>query len=556
MPFANQVLGPFRGLNQDENPYALNKNDLIVARNVVRRGNTWGTRPGTILEGQGQQYDQPLTGENPVQGLHEHRENSDEGRHLLAVSDSGSDLVFHEHNMSLTDSATITAGQDNVWTFANHNNLTYAAGGADGDHFWSWDGNTGNSPTEIALVDSAATALEPKFVFAWRGYLFINGLQDGTIFDNNPSTTRFCDFATDPTTVGNWSHGNTIGFRAFGSSHTTGMASFRDNNGSFLLVLHNDGIGSVTLDPTTGFNVPFQINDEIANGCVHQRAFVSLGLDAGDAIYMSDKGIHSLRQSQEHGNRADQFLTWKIREFFSTLNTSRKKFAVGAYDFVNGYCVWAVTTTGNSAHDKMLCLDVKGNEPITAENAVWSIWDLNGRNVNELKMLRDQDDEWRLYYGDTAGGVGYFSNSTFSDNNDTILAIASAPYTVKMQTPHSSYGSILSRKTLGDVMITLQPGGNYKPTMQFHFDYGQKVSNTKQLSMAAASGFVLGTDTLGVGGGVLGAALNTRDEKVYGTGSGRTIGFSVEHTGKNEPFWVGRIDHQVDIAGEDAGSAT
>ena len=544
--FQQRSIGPFGGLNEDENPHAIDPNDLVEALNVVHRGNTLGTRPGLIREASGKQYENATTGTNPIQGLHEHRENVDTGRHLLAVgNDGGTQNVFHDDASLLPNSATITGGQDNVWTFASHNNNTYAAGGAAADHFWYFNGNTGVGATQIDALDSAAASLQPKYVLAWRNYLFLGGLRGGVLSDNNTSNVRFADFASDPTVAANWKVGNTIGFTAFGSSHNTGLASFKSNNGDWLLILYNDHIDSVTLDPKSGFNVPFFINDKVANGCVSQRAYVGMGVDAGDAIYMSERGFHSLRQSQEFGGRADKFISWKIRPLFKTLNLSRLQYTVGAYDFRNGRIVFAVSTGSNTVQDTLLCLDVTGDEPVTADNARWTVWRVagNSRYVNELKMLRDEDDVWRLYFGTDVGDVGYFDDDTFADFGSS--------YTARFQTAHDAMGSILSNKNLGDISITLQPGGTYQPTMKFHFDYGRKTSTPRLLTMPDPGGALFGTDMFGAG--IFGSSAATRDEKVYGSGSGRTVGFSVEHAAGGEPFWVSKIDYQVRVTGEDTG---
>jgi len=373
------------------------------------------------------------------------------------------------------------------------------------------------------------------------------------IADNNASTTRFCDFAADPTTVANWGHGNTIGFTAYGSSHNTGFASYKDNHIDALLLLYNDHIDSVVLDPTSGFNVPFFLNDKIANGCVSQRAYVNLGLDGNDGIYMSDRGFHSLRQSQEHGTRAESYLSWKIRPFFKTLNEGRKKYTVGAYDFKNGRAVWAVSTGSNTAHDTLLCLDLKGEEPITSENARWTIWKIAGdvsggvtRYINELKYLRDENNVWRLYFGTTLGEVGYFADDTFTDFGDTYIA--------SFQTAHNAHGSSTTNKNLGDVVITIEPSGTYRPTMKFYFDYGRKVSTDRRLELSPSVGASWGSGQWGIGEWA--SETTIWDYKVYGAGSGNTVGFGVTHSTGGEPFWISAIDYQVRITGEYEGGSS
>ena len=551
MPFVPFSYGPFGGLNQDENPHSLDRNALIEATNIARRGETIGTRPGTVREGAGKEYENALDETNPVVGMHEHRINVDADRHLLVVAEHSENpagagaVIAYEDDKRVGVTAAMSAAAGQYWSMATHLNQTYGAGGAALDDFWYWDGDILTNPIAIPIVDSAAARIRPQYVTSWRNFLLINGLRGGTIStllaDNNPSTTRFCTLAKGPTVAGNWEDANTVGFDAFGKSYTTGFGTYRDNNGDFLLILHNKDIASVVLNSSGDFAV----SDRIANGCVSERAYVGLGIDSGDAIYVSNKGIHSLRQSQEHGAQSTSFLSWKIRPLFASLNQNRLKDIVGAYDHINGRVVFAVSTGSNPTHNALLVLDVKGEEEITSESAKWSIWYTNGITISHLLMARDEDEVWRLYFGTDTGDVGYFSNATFSD--------LGAAYSVKFQTLHNSHGSTLSAKTLGGLMVTLQPGGSYTPTMQFHFDYGARSSAIRSLTMSAPTGSSWGVGEWG--DATFGSSSVTRDERVYGAGSGRTISLSIEHSTANEPFWVSRIDHEVDVAGGDAGDA-
>lgn len=548
------------GLHQDENPAHLEDDELTECTNIALYDTMVGTRPGTVRPGAGEDYETALSEANPIQGMFEYRKNFDEGRVLIAIADhtsapATSARVFYEDGARLPigSAAVITAGANNIWTFTEHNNLLVAAGGAAADDVWYWDGNVANPPVTIAIVDSAAARIRPQYVFAWNNYLFINGMRGGVLADNNPSATRYANFAQDVTLASSWSHGNTIGFDAtikgldtYGLNFSTGFATYRDNAGDWLLMLGNRNITSAILSPASDFAV----TDVIANGCVSQRAFVPLGLDSGDGIYLSQHGIHSLRQSQQHGRRADTYLSWKIRSFFATLNRARLKYACGAYDQANGRVIFAVSTGSNTSNDTLLVLDVKDVEEITSKTARWSIWNLNGPSgrkfVQTLTYARDATDNYHLYIGTSTGDVLRFSNTVFSDLDTA--------YTAKIVSKHRDYGSIIQAKRLGDIMLTLAPGGGYTPTMKFLFDYGRRTSSQRQLRMPVSTGSAFGTGVFGTA--TFGSASTTSDTKVYGAGSGRTIAFEISHSGKNQPFRIGKIDHQVMLMGEDTGDAS
>jgi hypothetical protein len=558
--YQQQSLGPLRGLNENEDPHGKNPADLLTALNVASFGRMVGTRPGFQRPGSGEDYATAIDEGKPIQGMYEFRSDLDATRRLLVVAEhtdfTGSG-VFDQDNRRYGDGATISTDSAtspvNFWTMTEHRDTIYAAGGdgtttpAAPDSFWYLDpDNIANTPTAIVLPVSAGNPASPAYVLSWRNYVFCNGFRGGTVADHNPSTTRYCTLGTDPKTAANWLVGNTIGFDAFGDNFTTGLATYRDNKGDFLLILGNEKIQSVVLNAP----VDFQITDAIANGCLGQRAFVSLGLDSGEAVYMSDKGFHSLRQSQQHGTRADTFLSWKIRPTFATLNRTRMKYTVGAYDHVNGWVLFAVSTGSDTLHDTILALDVKDQNTLTAEDARWYIWKLSGGiRVNDMKFIRDSSNDWKLAIGTSKGDVCYLDTSTFNDVQ--VDGSTTTAYEAKIQTAHNDYGSTLDTKRLGDIMITLAPGGSYNPTFKTHFDYGVRSSMNVSIDMSLPSEATWGTATWGTD--LWGTGIGTRDEKIYGIGSGRTMGFEIKHEAADEPWRISKIDHQVMIDGEDTG---
>lgn len=556
MPFEEFTITSTGGLNQDENPHAVADNEVIVSLNDQHRGNTRGTRPGVVRPGAGEDYENALSAGNPIQRLFEYRQDFDESRVLIAISEGSSTPaadIFTDDTTELTQDAAVAiqAGQDETVSMDVHNNaLIGTCGNAPSTHtFWRYTGS--GNVAAVDLTDSGANQIAPKYIKSWRNYVLVNGLTGQELADNNPATTRFADFGSDITVGANWPDGNTIGFSSkavagietYGPSYTTGFGEYQDNAGDYLYILSSRNLFSVLQDPQSDFIV----SDAVANGCVHERAFIALGVDAGDAIYVSDKGIHSLRQSQQYGLKDSRFISWKIRPFWKTINRSRIQNTFGAYDHVNGRVMIAMATGSNTFADTILVLDVKGGEPVTADNARWAIWKVAGVNLTDLLMARDSSDNWHMYAGTTTGDVIRFSDETFTD-------LGSA-YSVEWQTPHRSYGSLLQRKGLGDCIITIEPGGDYRPSLTFIFDYGKNVALPRPLKMPSIEGiFTLGASGSLLGGtDVLGGGTTTSDVKVYGAGSGRTISMKFSHSGSNEPFWVSRLDHEVDLLGESTG---
>jgi len=555
--YQNQTTGLLRGLNEDEDPHALQPNDLVKANNVARYGTMVGTRPGTVRPGATEDYATALVaggtvGAVPIQGIYEWRSNFDASRYLLCIAERNAYAgcaVYYEDNAAFADGATLTPAADNIWHMTEHNNLIWGAGGAGTDSFWHLDpSNPANVPVALAIPVSAGNAY-PKYVISWRNYLLANGFRGNTVADCNPTSTRFCTLGSDPTAAASWATGNTVGFNAYGDNFTTGFGTYRDNQGDYLIILGNKTLQAVMLNAYDNFS----ITDAVANGCVSQRAYVSLGLDSGEAIYVSDKGIHSLRQSQEHGERADTFLSWKIRPTFDTLNRSRLKYIVGAYDHVNGFVLFAVPTGSNTYNDTILCLDVKSVESLTSKDAIWYVWKMaGGIRIQDMKFMRDSSDNWKLVIATHLGDILYLSTSTFSDIS--VDGSTSGIYVAELRTSHNDYGSTLVTKRLGDVMITMRPGGSYKPQFRAIFDYGARQSATHPLNMQPLGGSKW--DAAVWGSGVWSETSHVRDEKVYASGSGRTIGFEISHPGEDEPWQISKIDHQVMGIGEDTGDVS
>jgi hypothetical protein len=363
---------------------------------------------------------------------------------------------------------------------------------------------------------------------------------NGSAVEDNPMVVRYSAI-NDMTS---WPTANTIGgtsaiggLSAYGDEYLTGFGEYTDNRGDYLLALSNKAIYAIVPDATNDFAV----DSAVQNGCVSQRAFVSLGLDSGDAVYLSESGVHSIRQSQAHGGAETRFLSWKIRNTFKTLNKARLKYAWGAYWRDEGYVLFAVTTGSNTAHDIILALDVKDVDELTADTARWSIWTPASISVNALLAARDKTttNKQYVYLGTTNGNVCRFTRDTFSD-------LGSA-YQVQMRTKHSNMGAPGVQKGVGDFYIHAQPEGTYRPTVRILYDFGTKQSPAKQIRLRT-TGASWGSATFGVSAF---ANINTTSvTKLYGTGQGETLAFDFTHKGANQPFRVAQLSAQIRGIGE------
>lgn len=543
-----------RGLNLDENPASLIGGDLLVAENVWYSGSRIGTRPGVRYEASG--FTGRIVGNHPIVGGYEYRRDNDATRTMLAMvsntlaTGSGTFVGF--------TGVTTSVGAEKVWTFAQHAGVMYAAGGTGTDQPWTWNG-TGNA-TLLTINDLTPAGISPTYIFSKWNRLFAAGFRVSstgalsTDLSSNPMIVRYS--ALNQPTV--WPAGNTFGgesaigaFGSFGDEYITGFADFTDNEGDWLLVLTNRTIYEILQLPDV--HTPFYVSSrgKAPLGCVHQRAFVSLGLDSGEAVYLSEFGIHSLRQSQEHGGREDRFLSWKIRPLFAGLNRSMIRRAVGAYWRTQGVVVFAVATGSSTVNDTLLVLDVKDTRNgLTADSARWTIWKLSGstadiRGVNALWPGRTADDKWVLYGGNGFGDVFYFDAATASD--------LGAGFSIRLRTMDSDHGAPAGTKVLGDAYIHVQPSGDYTPRVKAVFDFGAKSTRDFKLTMAPREGAEWDVSTWDEDNWsrVSSAGRN----KNYTFGHYNTIGWQLEHGAADQPVYLVRLAHEAAGLGEDLGDA-
>ena len=544
--FVDKVFRFTGGLNEDEAPEALAEGELSVAENCYRRGSSMGTRPGMLLEVTGQPYDEAITGTPAVTGIRDFHWGLDANRAMVVTAGSG---IWKDHGTAVTGALTVSAGSDYRWTFAEHKDSLYAAGGKAADSIWKWTG-TGNA-SAVTFQNDSGTGIDAKYIFQKWNYGFLAGM-NGTAPEDNAMVARYSALSD----MDVWPVGNTIGgssaiggFSSYADEYLTGFGEFTDNHGDWLLVLSTRQIFNVvqTPDPYT----PFYISGVIQNGCVGQSAFVNLGTDSGDAIYLSRRGIHSVRQSQAHGQASDAFLSWKIRKTFATLNRTRLAFTTAAYWPSEGLVLFLVSSGSNGYQDMILCLDLKGLPEVTADNARWTLWRIaipGSERATVITQGREADaigGQPQVYVGTSAGKIARFSSSFFSD-----LTTAGA-YPVRFRTRNDTFGMPGVTKGIGDIYLEIQPGGDYRPKFQTFFDFGRVSTPPHDLVMDPGGGWLF--DTAKIGLTPFHSAQETNRVRLYGTGSGDSIAHEFTHSGSNEPFWVPLFSAQVRAFGENAG---
>lgn len=542
-----------KGLNEDENPVSLQPGELQIALNSWKRGTSRGTRPG--FQRDTVSYTDAAGLGGAVQGLVDYRYGADASRFIVAVANGD---IFSADATSIKNAGTsVTAGENHRWTFAQHKGTLYGAGGTGTNNFWSWPGS--GTTSNISMVNLAAAAIYPTYVFEKWNFGFTAGFRDAagalttTELSSGPMIVRYSAI-NDMTS---WPTANTFGgtsavggFSSYGDEYLTGFGEFTNNAGDWLLCLSNKRLYAVGQlgDADTPFYTP--PTGVVQNGCVHQNAYVSLGLDSGDAIYLSRFGVHSVRLSEQFGQRIETFLSWKIRRTFQRINQAAIHRSVGAYDPKRGIVLFAVPFDAATNPDTILCLDMKNFASLTAETAEWDIWALSGslatadRTITAMATVRNAGG-YSIYAGNQGGDVGEFDDTSSGDHND----LGSA-YTVQMRTRHDDFGAPGVTKGLGDTLVTIQPGGSQRPLLAPIFDFGANTGSALEMEMAQ-SGSTWGSGVYGTA--TYGTENSTFTDRVYTAGAGETIAFDLSHAAANQPFYIAQITANVQTHGQQPG---
>lgn len=571
------------GLNETRDPSNMLPNELVESLNDAGRDSANGTRPGFNFTPElNPDYTAAIAGTPGVQSMTEFSRDPNFLREFLLVIADGN--VYKDSASAALDKATnsvqLTTGDDFRWTFATFQDKIFACGGdavADvspaADSFWYWDGTGAGSGvltgtiTLENLSGVLGTHRPPRYCLHKWGRVYVAGM-DPVSADRDASYNRMCvryhDIGQNPVTSSAiaWPPENTIGsgenvgdgggLADYGDQFITGLGEYTDPSGDWLMIGTNRSMLSVTRTPDAGHFV----DATLATGLVHQNAFVNLGVDGGDAVFMSDRGIHSVLQSRRFGAKEDTFLSWKIRDTFESLSRERLPFTTGAYDPREGYITFLVSR-GGLLQDTILCLDTQGQESrtgrldLTAETARWHIWEIAaGVSPNIVKVLRGPEGKPRLYMGTLGGEVGHMNRAAYADFDNG--------YPCRFQTAHTHLARPDVEKVWGDIWVDVQPGGNYQPTMQRIVNYGQDVLDAIPLDMPAdvAGSLLDGVDLLDSTFLLKGADVETFALHEYERGRGTTGSLRFEHSGKDEPFFIANLSQEVGGLGDAGDTST
>lgn len=203
-----------------------------------------------------------------------------------------------------------------------------------------------------------------------------------------------------------------------------------------------------------------------------------------DGWWISQRGVHQLRTSQDFGDLKENFASALIDPYFTpgsdvTLSLNQLTAAVACYDSQNNRLLFGVDSDGDGQNDTVLCRDLN--------TGGWSVWD--GLSCASL---------WTAYTG--SNGV-----EVFMGGYDGFVRRLTTSYTnaITGSFKHiSDLGMPFWLKHLRHLYVYLREQGAGNVTVTTNFDFGATGGQSYSVSQLGdsdvlGSTFVLGTSTLG-----------------------------------------------------------
>jgi hypothetical protein len=500
-------LNNFGGLNDDSNNAALDDRDLRISKNMMfYRERLIGGRFGYIKD----PFSAALNSGAAITGIYDwHPDRDADPRPIFIAGDKIYEEVVDGTATDRTDgSLTITAGANNVFTFATVKGKLYATNGVD-------------VPLEKPIATDAvplsgwfANGRKAKYFHSQFGYLFAAGFdRDGSPGAQQHEMSVAYSELEDPST---WLETHVVqkigGFGTWGDEYITGLYRHRD----FMMIGTNKRTYPVGYTGDVFSRFPIQRALDV--GLAHQRAVVSINGEY--TFFMDPQGhVHQVREvARGFGDvGVSRALTAKIRNYVANLNRTRIQYSHGAYLEDLGWVVFSVSYGVNQgSNNDLMILDINQfplDEP-DPRAARWMIFKNVPANAMAV-LLRDREDDAAsvpavngyqdLFFGTTTGWGKRFTESVSYDLEDDD---SQSSIDTDMATKYFDFGVPVEEKAVVEGLFAMEPSSDDTgPTVSMEYDYGFRQSTPRAIDMAgnvgggtplgpAADAFVLDTDRL------------------------------------------------------------
>jgi hypothetical protein len=314
----------------------------------------------------------------------------------------------------------------------------------------------------------------------------------------------------------NWTAANDAGSTVVTGPVGSPLVSLLRMTGEVLLG-HRDYITRLQGTSPSTYAITNAVPAQVSTGVISPQGMV---FAANDAYWISQRGIHALRTTQNYGDLRESFASERIDPYFTpntdyTVSLSQLEQAVCCYDSQNNRLFFGVDTNNDGDNDTLFLRDLyTGAWAIWPNMACASLWTgYTGANGYEVFM---------------GGYDGYIRRLNVSAATNAINA--SIKYLTDLGAPHV-------QKSPRHAYFYFGEEGNYSVSVTTSFDFGASGGQTYALSLLGdtdtlGSTFTLGTSVLG--------ARSQLVKRLNLSGLGEFLEYTVGNAQAGQPFtWFG-----------------
>ena len=460
------------------------RNVDFFVQNAIRKRNGYTRRIAT-----------GVSSTNAITGLYEFRLRS--GTAYL-VSTSGATIKYDASGTwtDITGAVTITAGQNNKFSFDTYDDILIATNGVDPPIQWTGAGNA------AALAGSPPSAM--RWVAHYNEHVFLarNSTNRSRLYISNVG---------DPQT---WGAADFIDVGADDGEEITGLVTLYDR----LFIFKRRSIYQLSGTSIGNFRV-----DLVSQG-IGACSGWSIAVVENTIIFLSDRGFY------EFSGSTPVLISDGIQNTLLGLNQTRTEFAHGIH-YKRRFQYWCAVSDGSSSENDLICVydyAAKG----------WSFF--TGIEANAFTLERSGVSMDRLYHGNYASIVFLQDNGNVDD--DTDQAAISASFTLHP----IDMGAPELFKRFRFVRMFFNQEGDYSVTMTYTTDFGAAGTSTSVGQSVSGNQSLWGTMTWGVdrwgGATVIRSLARLR-------ASGHHLELTFANTSGNQPFTLQGLSVMARVKG-------
>jgi hypothetical protein len=500
------------GLNEDDAPGALQPTEWRTGQNMYLEGNAPANRKGSD-----RLQSTAINSGAAVNGIFQLVRT--QGTVFDTVAVVGNKIYKDAETASpadITGAVTITAGAGNHVTAIHVNDLALFCNGVDAPWKWSGSGNAaalGGSPPIFRTMIS-------KFNRTF-----------GAGHTAAPRTIRYSAMGDPETWTSTFTVPAVLGDASAAAEGRDFLWQLGHLGDSIFVGLENS-IGRVlyTGDATT----PFRYTQLAEFGSAGPKNYVAVG---NGGYFLSQRGVHFIRPSDILITYESSLISGRrLRKTWASLNKNRIRDTSGelfSTSSGNLIVVWPLTTSGGSAHNIMLVMDVTEG-PGREKFFVWT-----GMPANCLAaVVHATTRAPQLLFGTTAGFI--WQADTGSDDEG-------AGYFSELTTRWEDFGVPSEKKNFRDLYVEVSQGGAFNLNAEVYMDYNTTATQSLGVNLMGSTQDTWGGTTWGGGHW---ATRGIVRQYLLGVDDGVVMSFRFYTSGAGQRWALYKVVPAVEAVGE------